>query len=65
MCIPHGMQATKQTPSSIRKEKTQKKHIQMVSKDLFEHGDPDFVDERKTPYVPKKKKSWLENLFGG
>ncbi len=63
MCIPHGMQTTKRAPKQIRKEKAEKKHKEMISKDLFENGDPDFVDERKTPYVPKKKKSWFENLF--
>lgn len=63
MCIPHGMQATKHSPSKIRKEKVEKKHIKMVSKDLFENGDPDFVDERKNPYEPKKRKSWLAGLF--
>ena len=64
MCIPHGTHTMKQTPSNIRKEKSEKKHIEMISKDLFENGDPDFVDERKTPYMPRKKKSWLANLFG-
>ena len=64
MCIPHGMQAMKQAPSSKRKAKVEKKQITMVSKDLFENGDPDFVDERTTPYEPKKKKSWLDGLLG-
>ncbi len=63
MCIPHGMQAMKQSPSKLRREKVAKKHIQMVSKELFENGDPNFVDERKKPYEPKKKKSWLDSLL--
>lgn len=63
MCIPHGTHTMKQSPSKIRKE-NKKKHIQMVSKDLFEHGDPDFIDERTIPYEQKKKKSWILRFFG-
>lgn len=63
MCIPHG--ATGSKSNGFVKDDKPKKHIQRVSKELFEKGDPDFVDERTTPYIPKKKKkSFFDSLFG-
>jgi len=53
MCIPHG--ATGSKSNGFVKEDKPKKHIQRVSKSLFEKGDPNFIDERTTFYEPKKK----------
>ena len=61
MCIPHG--ATGSTSNGFVKEDKPKKHITKVSKEEFESGDPDFVDERTNPYEPKKKESFLSSLF--
>ncbi|MCF6309210.1 MAG: hypothetical protein L3J19_01860 [Sulfurimonas sp.] len=62
MCIPHG--ATMPTSNGYAKEKKPKKHIEKVSQDQFEKGDPDFVDERKTEDESKnKKQSFFESLF--
>ena len=44
------------------KEK-EEKHIQKIPEKEYERGDPDFVDERTSKYVPKKKPSFLESLF--
>ncbi len=62
MCIPHG--ATSPIDNGYI-EKKPKKHIEKVSQEIFEKGDPDFVDERvfhddKT----KKAKSLFERIFG-
>ena len=63
MCIPHGSMGTKDN-GFITNDKP-KKHIQKVSKDAFEHGDPDFVDERNSKYIPKKMvKSFFSSIFG-
>ncbi len=63
MCIPHG--AARSKSNGFVKKVKQKKHIKRVSKEHFEKGDPDFVDERTTPYIPKeKKKSFFDSLFG-
>ena len=53
MCIPHG--ATGSKSNGFVKEERPKKHIQRVSQREFEKGDPDFVDERTSEYVPKKR----------
>jgi len=52
MCIAHGALGGKS--NGFEKEDKPKKHIKMVSKSEFEKGDPDFVDERKDTYTPKK-----------
>ena len=44
MCIPHGATITKD--SGFVKKERPKKHVKRVSQDAFDHGDPDFVDER-------------------
>ena len=62
MCVPHGMMRTKS--NGFVKADKPKKHIVKVSKEEFEHGDPDFIDERTKPYEPKKKSSFLMILFG-
>jgi len=61
MCIPHGALGSKS--NGFVKEDKPKKHIKRVSQDQFEKGDPDFVDERVTVYVPKTKKSFFSNLL--
>ncbi len=61
MCIPHG--ATRTTSNGFVKEKKPAKHIKKVSQREFEKGDPDFVDERKSNYTPKKKGSFFDNFF--
>jgi hypothetical protein len=61
MCIPHGATGTKSNGYIDIKAK---KHIKKVSQDIFEKGDPNFVDERSSEYIkPKEKKSFLSFLF--
>jgi len=62
MCIPHGAVGSKS--NGFVKEDKPKKHIQRVSKDQFEKGDPDFIDERVSEYEPKKKEGFFTSLFG-
>jgi hypothetical protein len=61
MCIPHGVKGSKS--NGFIKEPKEKKHIKRVSQDMFEKGDPDFIDERVTVYEPKKKSSFFDELF--
>ncbi len=61
MCIPHGVSRT--TNNGFVKEAKPKKHIKKPSKNMLEKGDPDFVDERKSSYKPKKKGSFFDDLF--
>ncbi|MFT5659725.1 MAG: hypothetical protein ACI9TV_000347 [Sulfurimonas sp.] len=49
--------------SSFDKEEKEKKHIVPVSENEFEHGDPDFVDERVPAHKLKEEKSFLSSLF--
>ena len=51
MCVPHGM-TRKQNRSYIQRERV-KKVRKMVSKDIFKHGDPDFIDERVKSYTKR------------
>jgi len=60
MCIPHGAAGSKS--NGFVPEDKPKKHIKKVSQDQFEKGDPDFVDERTSEYIPKKKKSFFDFL---
>jgi len=61
MCIPHGATTAKDNGYA---EVKPKKHIEKVSKDLFEHGDPNFVDERvKKSEEIKDKSSFLSSFF--
>ncbi len=62
MCIPHGAMRSKDN-GFIKADKP-KKHITKVSDEQFKHGDPDFLDERTTPYKPKKKDSFISSLLG-
>jgi len=63
MCIPHGTTSTKSNGYIETDQK--KKHLKRVSDDEFEHGDPDFIDERVKPYKkPSKKSSFFFSLFG-
>lgn len=62
MCIPHGAMGS-QSNGFVKKERP-KKHIEKISQQEFEKGDPDFIDERTTFYKPKKKSSLLDVLFG-
>ena len=61
MCIPHG--ATGTQSNGFIKEDKPRKHIKMVSKDQFEKGDPDFIDERKVDSSTNKKGSILDIFF--
>lgn len=61
MCIPHG--ASGGRSNGFEKDDKPKKHIKKVSKSEFEKGDPDFVDERNSSYIPKKKKSSFFSLL--
>jgi len=63
MCIPHGAMGGKD--NGFVKEDKPKKHIARVSQDMFEKGDPDFIDERTSTYIPKKKSSLFSSLFNG
>ena len=54
MCMPHG--GGKRSSGFIKEDKPQK-HIQKVSQEQFEKGDPDFIDERITSDEVKKKES--------
>ena len=61
MCIPHGAMGTKSNGYIKTKSK---KHISKMSKEQFEKGDPDFIDQRIDKYTPKKReKSFWEGLF--
>ncbi len=61
MCIPH-VPAGISTHSIKVKEK---KHVQKVFKAEYEKGDPDFIDERTSVYIPKEKKdSFFASIFG-
>ena len=63
MCIPHGASGSKS--NGFVKEERPKKHIQRVSKEQFEKGDPDFVDERVVPYeLESKKAGFFSSIFG-
>jgi hypothetical protein len=61
MCIPHGAMGS--VSNGFVKEDKPKKSIKRVSQDVFEKGDPNFVDERKTENKPKKEKGFLSSLF--
>jgi len=61
MCIPHGVKGSKS--NGYIKETKKKKHITRVSQNMFEKGDPDFVDERTIAYEPKKKSSFFDEIF--
>jgi len=60
MCVPHGSKPlnTGKTLKTEKKEKTSK-----VSDDIFEKGDPDFVDERTSIYIPKKNISLIDRFI--
>ena len=62
MCIPHGAVGSKS--NGFIKEDKPKKHIQRVSQKEFEKGDPDFIDERISEYIPKKQETFFSSLFG-
>ena len=61
MCMQHAPVAG--ISYTIIEEK-ENKHVEMVSKSRYEKGDAHFVDERTSKYIPKKKSSFLETLFG-
>ncbi len=60
MCMPHSRPASATT--TIKTKDKVKKHISKVSTEQFEKGDPDFVDERISAYIPKEKKSFLDKI---
>jgi len=45
------------------REDTLKKDIKKISQLEFEHGDPDFIDERTSIYEPKKEESIFSSIF--
>ena len=61
MCIPHGAMGSKS--NGFVKKSRPPKHVQKVSQDQFEKGDPDFIDERTSEYVAKKKLSFLDKFM--
>ena len=61
MCIPHCALTSK---DSGYIETKPKKHIKKVSQQIFEKGDPDFVDERHLEEEEaEEKKSFFSSLF--
>ena len=61
MCIPHGAIGKKDSGYVDVKPK---RSVTRVSQDIFEKGDPDFVDERVIEYEkPKTNKSFLTKFF--
>ena len=63
MCIPHG--AARSKSNGFVKKSKPPKSVTRVSQEQFEKGDPDFVDERTTPYEPQSKKDgFFSSLFG-
>ena len=52
MCIPHGTSGRKSS-GFVKKDKP-KKHVEPVSKEQFEKGDPNFIDERKKETITKE-----------
>lgn len=62
MCIPHG--ATSPRNNNYVKEEKPKKSVKRVSKDIFEKGDPDFVDERIIKEETTHLKSLCDLIFG-
>ena len=61
MCIPHGATTSK---SNGYVEEKPKKSVKRVSQAEFEHGDPDFVDERVHKEETPKKSSVFDKLLG-
>ena len=61
MCIPHGAGGSK---SNGFIKTTPKKSVKRVSQDIFEKGDPDFVDERIQKEEPTTISSLCDRIFG-
>jgi len=62
MCIPHQKPAKPQR-KEIRKHKVKKTQTP-INRDAFEHGDKNFIDERKTKLQrPQKEKGFFAKLF--
>jgi len=62
MCIPHGAGGSK---DSGYIETKPKRHVEKVPQEIFEKGDPNFVDERRPEdEKQKEKKSFFDSLFG-
>lgn len=62
MCVPHGKISGVYTTD--RERKKNKKSIKRVSQDIFEKGDPNFIDERTKEYIkPLKKQSWFGSFI--
>ncbi len=61
MCIPHGVTTTK---SNGYIDEKPKRSLKRVSQMEFEHGDPDFVDERIHKDALTKKSTIFEKIFG-
>jgi hypothetical protein len=63
MCIPHGAKGGKIVGAQTKERP--KKHVTKVSQREFEKGDPNFVDERTTPYEKHpEKSSFFSSIFG-
>ena len=61
MCVPHGSKLLN-TGKTLKIEKRRKK-ISKMSDGIFEKGDPDFVDERTSIYIPKKNLSLIDRFI--
>jgi len=61
MCIPHGASGSK---SNGYIKTTSKKSVKRVSQDIFEKGDPDFIDERIVKEEPISIQTLCDRIFG-
>jgi len=60
MCIPHQRKSI-----NIKKygKQNKMKHISKPDDYMMKKGDPDFIDERTTEYIPKDKRSLLDKII--
>jgi len=61
MCIPHGVGGTK---SNGYVKTTPKKSVKRVSQDIFEKGDPNFIDERIVKEESTTIQTLCDRIFG-
>ena len=60
MCIPHSRASRS---INIEKKEPKKRKKIAFDKAAIEKGDPNFVDERITPYKPQKGGGFFSKLF--
>jgi len=62
MCVPHQNKSIGLYRES-RREKKKPSSKSYLTKDELRAGDPDFVDERTSEYIPKDKRSILDKIL--